>query len=90
MSQFAGLSDSASAQAKDDGSKVNFDKESSLMVDMLLDEGDYDDDTPEKLHAYVTGENIQPPTTSSNVMYVQPMPSSNMNGPFDLSYSSIT
>lgn len=36
-----------------------------MMVDMMLDEGDDDsDDIPEKLHAYVTGENTPPTGTS--------------------------
>lgn len=35
------------------------------MVDMLLDDTD-DDDTPEKHHAYITGENIQPPSSTAN------------------------
>ena len=52
------------SDSKDDSSKMTFDKDSSLMVDLLLDEGEYDDDTSAKLHAYVTGESMvvkQPP-----------------------------
>ncbi|KAL4237916.1 Baculoviral IAP repeat-containing protein 6 [Mactra antiquata] len=49
-------------QGKDDSD--TFDKE-SMMVDMMLDDGDDDsDDIPEKLHAYVTGENTPPTSTS--------------------------
>ncbi|XP_053375851.1 baculoviral IAP repeat-containing protein 6-like isoform X2 [Mercenaria mercenaria] len=60
--------DTSVNQSKDEG--TSFEKESSMMVDMLLDD-DEDDDMPEKLHAYVTGENIQPPsTTVSNAMPV--------------------
>ena len=79
-----------SNQSKDDTSKLSLDKESSIMVDMLLDEGNYDDETSEKLHAYVTGENIMPPLSVpgyNNVMFVQPMTSSSMNGTMDISGS---
>ena len=65
------------------------------MVDMLLSEPSYnvyDDETAEKLHAYMTGENIMPPLSSSagynNVMFVQPMTSSNVNGTMDISGTS--
>lgn len=46
-----------------DESKMSFDKESSLMVDLLLDESEYDDDTSVKLHEYVTGEALKPSQT---------------------------
>ena len=56
------------SQSKDEG--TSFEKESSMMVDMLLDDDD-DDDIPDKLHTYVFGENLQPPsTTASNAVYV--------------------
>lgn len=55
--------DTSVSQSKDES--TSFEKESAMMVDMLLDDGDDDDDElPEKLHAYVTGENIQPPTST--------------------------
>ena len=82
--------DDVSGQSKDDSSKLSLEKESSMMVDMLLDEGTYDDETSEKLHAYVTGENIMPPLSMpgyNNVMFVPPMPSNNMNGTMDISGS---
>lgn len=60
-------------------SKMVFDKESSLMVDLLLDEGEYDDDTSDKLHAYVTGEHTKaPPMVFSN--YDQPTATVALNG----------
>ena len=50
------------------------------LAQMVLDV-DEEDDIPEKLHAYVTGEKeILPGNPTTNVMYVQHMPSSNMNG----------
>ncbi|KAK3576772.1 hypothetical protein CHS0354_014586 [Potamilus streckersoni] len=66
---------------KDDIGKLSFEKESSLMVDMLLDEEEYDDDTSDKLHAYVTGESIQPPIPPAlHVVQLKPWGSSSMNG----------
>ncbi|XP_052766452.1 baculoviral IAP repeat-containing protein 6-like isoform X2 [Mya arenaria] len=41
----------------------SFDKGSSMMVNMLL-EDDEDMEMPAKLHAYVTGESLQPPITN--------------------------
>ena len=65
------------------------------MVDMLLSEPSYnvyDDETADKLHAYMTGENIMPPQNSSasyiNVMYVQPMANTSVNGTMDISGTS--
>ena len=87
---FLSFLEDISNQSKDDTSKLNLEKESSMMVDILLD-GTYDDETSDKLHAYVTGENIAPPLSMpgyNNVMFVQPMPSSNMNGTLDISGSS--
>ena len=69
------------SEGSDPPSKM-FDKESSLMFDLLLDDGDFDDDTSAKLHAYVTGENVKPPTmVFSN--YEQPTSTVALNGTVD-------
>jgi len=46
------------------------DKDSSMMVDLLLDDSELDDDTTDKLHEYVTGESVKPPATNNGAYHV--------------------
>ncbi|KAK6180714.1 hypothetical protein SNE40_008714 [Patella caerulea] len=65
-------SEAEGSQIKENG--ATFDKDSSMMVDLLLDDCELDDETNEKLHEYVTGESVKPPATN--------------DGPFQVVYMS--
>ena len=53
--------DSPTPAPKEKGEKYKFDKESSLIVDMLLEDEEYDDLTNTKLQEYLTGETMLKP-----------------------------
>lgn len=72
---------------KTESTKMNFDKESSLMVDLLLDEsGEYDEDTSAKLHEYVTGETLKPShVPGPHEIYETSIPTTSLNGTIEVS-----
>ncbi|XP_067680641.1 baculoviral IAP repeat-containing protein 6-like isoform X2 [Haliotis asinina] len=49
---------------------TTLDKDSSMMVDLLLDDPDLDDDATDKLHEYVTGESVKPPPANDGPFHV--------------------
>jgi hypothetical protein len=64
---------------------MNFEKESSLMVDLLLDESEYDDDTSAKLHEYVTGETMKPSVITGALYESIPISTTSLNGTIEVS-----
>ncbi|XP_022332916.2 dual E2 ubiquitin-conjugating enzyme/E3 ubiquitin-protein ligase BIRC6-like isoform X4 [Crassostrea virginica] len=75
------------SDSKEESSKMTFDKESSLMVDLLLDDMDYEDETSAKLHAYVTGESAKPPPPPEQILFESGLPTSSLNGTLDMANS---
>lgn len=75
------------SDSKEEPSKMTFDKESSLMVDLLLDDMDYEDETSAKLHAYVTGESVKPPPPPEQILFESGLPTSSLNGTLDMANS---
>ncbi|XP_062579414.1 baculoviral IAP repeat-containing protein 6-like [Saccostrea cucullata] len=77
------------SDSKEEPSKMAFDKESSLMVDLLLDDMDYEDDASAKLHAYVTGESVvpPPPPPPEQILFESGLPTSSLNGTLDVANS---
>lgn len=75
------------SDCKEEPAKMTFDKESSLMVDLLLDDMDYEDETSAKLHAYVTGESVKPPPPPEQILFESGLPTSNLNGTLDMANS---
>ncbi|XP_041353670.1 baculoviral IAP repeat-containing protein 6-like isoform X2 [Gigantopelta aegis] len=64
------MADLDSAQLSDNGQSLE--KDASIMVDLLLEESEFDDEATDKLHEYVTGESVKPPGHDGpfNVIYM--------------------
>ncbi|XP_076097651.1 dual E2 ubiquitin-conjugating enzyme/E3 ubiquitin-protein ligase BIRC6-like isoform X3 [Mytilus galloprovincialis] len=85
--QSSGENNDNESDYKTESTKMNFDKESSLMVDLLLDEsGEYDEDTSAKLHEYVTGETLKPShVPGPHEIYETSIPTTSLNGTIEVS-----
>ncbi|XP_069118544.1 baculoviral IAP repeat-containing protein 6-like isoform X2 [Argopecten irradians] len=80
--------DADSSESKDDSTKMNFDKESSMMVDLLLNGEEEYEESAAKLHAYVTGHVNKPPPPPMSP-YETPIPTTSLNGALEMNSSGV-
>ncbi|OWF45700.1 baculoviral IAP repeat-containing protein 6-like isoform X2 [Mizuhopecten yessoensis] len=80
--------DADSSESKDDSTKMNFDKESSMMVDLLLNGEEEYEESAAKLHAYVTGHASKPPPPPMSP-YETPLPTTSLNGALEMNSSGV-